>query len=239
MSSKRKVGRLYGVGVGPGDPELLTLKASKVLSQVSVVFVPKWGKESYARKVVEGSKGPGQVIELEFPMVRDGEKLERAHLKAVEKMAERLFEGDDCAFATEGDPLLYSTFVPILMKFRELYPEVDIEVIPGVSSISASTARALIPLASGREKVAIIPAPYVLDRLPEVLKGFETVVLLKIYKVFPQLLRLLEENGLLGSCVYIQRATTDEEMVVRDLRELEGKALDYLSLLMVRREDEG
>jgi precorrin-2/cobalt-factor-2 C20-methyltransferase len=236
-TNKRAMGRLYGVGVGPGDPELITLKAQRILSQVSVIFVPKkdTGHESYALSIISGLlESPTQkVVELVFPMQKSA--LEPYWQKAAEDIWQHLAQGEDCAFVTEGDPLLYGTFVYILSIFRERYPEIVIEVIPGISSINAAAARAMLPLSSGGERVAIISATYQDNALRETLESFDTVVLVKVNTVFDRILDVLEEMKLVDRCIYIRRCTTKDEEIVRDIRELKGRELDYLSLLIVRR----
>jgi precorrin-2/cobalt-factor-2 C20-methyltransferase len=236
-TKKRAIGLLYGVGVGPGDPELITLKAQRVLSQVSVIFVPQkdTGHESYARSIISGLLGsPTQkVVDLVFPMQKSA--LEPYWEKAAEEIWQHLDQGKDCAFVTEGDPLLYGTFVYILSIFQERHPEVVIEVIPGISSINAAAARAMLPLSSGGERVAIISATYQDKALRETLESFDTIVLLKVNTVFDRILDVLEEMKLTDKCVYVKRCTTKDEEIVRDIRELKGRNLDYFSLLIVRR----
>ena len=233
----KAMGRLYGVGVGPGDPELITLKAQRILSQVSVIFVPQKdiGHESYARSIISDLLGnrTQKVVDLVFPM-QNGD-LEPYWERAAEEIRQHLAQGEDCAFVTEGDPLLYGTFAYILSIFQERYPEVVIEVIPGISSINAAAASAMLPLSSGGERVAIIPATYEDKSLRETLESFDTVVLLKVNAVFDRILDVLEEMELVDRCIYIRRCTTKDEEIVKDIRKLKGKNLDYLSLLIVRR----
>ncbi|MCL0103402.1 precorrin-2 C(20)-methyltransferase [Dehalococcoidia bacterium] len=111
----------------------------------------------------------------------------------------------------------------------------SIEVVPGISSINAASARALLPLATGSERVATIPATYEDEALRETLQTFDTVVLLKVNAVFDRILDVLEEMNLVDKCIYIKRCTTEDEEIVRDIRRLRGKTLDYLSLVIVRR----
>ena len=237
---KKTIGRLYGVGVGPGDPELVSLKAQRILSQVQVIFVPRKDAEyeSYAYSIISDLPGsPTQnVVYLVFPMQKG--TLEPYWESAAEEIWQHLAQGEDCAFVTEGDPLLYGTFAYILSIFQERYPEVTVEVIPGISSINAASARALFSLASAYERVAIIPATYYEEEaLRETLKNFDTVVLLKINTVFDKILNVLEEMKLVDRCTYIRRCTTKDEEIVKDIRKLKGKKLDYFSLLIVRRQE--
>ncbi len=230
---------LYGVGIGPGDPELITLKGKRVLEEVDVIAVPKAGagKESIALDVVSrvvDLKGK-EVLELLFPMKREG--LEAYWEEARRKVLERLSEGRDVAFITLGDPLFHSTFIH-LIEGLEPGGRISIDVVPGVSFIHASTASALLPLAKGEEKVAIVPATYGKEGLKEVLEGFETVVLMKVHKALEEILSLLEEMGLKDRALFISRAGWEEEEVVRDLSSLRGREVDYFSSIIIKVEED-
>jgi len=233
----KAIGHLYGIGVGPGDPELITLKAQRILSQVSVIFVPQKDArhESYARSIISGLlKIPTQkVVDLVFPMQKSA--LEPYWERAAEEIWQHLAQGEDCAFVTLGDPLLYGTFAYILSIFQERHPQVAIDIIPGISSINAAAASAMLPLSSGGERVAIISATYEDEALRKTLESFDTVVLLKVNTVFDRILDVLEEMKLVDRCTYIGRCTTKDEEIVRDIRTMKGRNLDYLSLLIVRR----
>lgn len=234
----RSPGRLYGLGLGPGDPELLTIKALRILREVDTIFVPRKGDRSasFARAILSAAlEGiSDKVVEITFPMRK--ENLEEAWEDAARTIWAHLSQGENCAFLTEGDPFLYGTFNYIFTIFREKYPEVALEVVPGISSVNAASARALFPLSSGAEKVAILPATYDPIALTKTLEDFDTVVLMKVYNVFDQVLDVLEEKGLTNCCTYVKRATTSEEEIVTDIRRLRGKKLDYFSLLIVRRQ---
>ncbi len=241
-NTSEKRGRLYGVGVGPGDPELLTLKAQRILSQVPVVFLPQKSERSnsFARTIIEDliDSGRQKVEPLIFPMHKDPELLQPYWDKATQKIHSYLIRGYDCAFITEGDPFLYGTFIYIFALFQKLYPEVFIEVIPGISSINAAAATAQLPLASNQDLVAIIPSTYCsdADSLRDILLRFDTIIMLKIHKVFDKVLQILEELKLVEQCVYIKRCSTKEEEIINDIRKLKGETLDYLSLLIVRKQ---
>jgi len=238
-NKKSRIGRLYGVGVGPGDPELMTLKASRILSQVPVIFVPKKAEqgESIAESIV-GNLSPRiepKIVGLVLPMLRDREQLADYWRKAVESMWQYLKNGEDCAFVNVGDPLLYGTFVHILETLQKSHPEVEVEVIPGISSISAAAARAIVPLASNDERIAIISGNREDKVIRETLENFDTVVFMKMNTVFDKLLTILEELKLIEKCVYVRRCTTQDEEIIRDISRLKGKKVDYFSLLIVRK----
>jgi precorrin-2/cobalt-factor-2 C20-methyltransferase len=236
---KKKIGRLYGVGVGPGDPELLTLRAHHLLSRIPVIFVPLKDEKSssYARSVIKNlvKKSEGKVVGVVLPMLRDKEKLADYWLKAAESIWQYLKKGEDCAFVNIGDPLLYGTFIHILETLQKSHPEIEVEVIPGISSISAAAARAVVPLASNDERIAIISGNREDKVIREALDNFDTVVFIKMNKVFDRLLGILEELKLVEKCVYVRRCTTQDEEIIRDISKLKGEKVDYFSLLIVRK----
>jgi len=234
---QKKLGRFYGVGVGPGDPELVTLKAQRVLSQVVKIFVPKKTEQSvsYAKSIIADFISDDQeVVELVLPMLRDKKRLAAYWQQAADAIWQYLKDGDDCAFVNAGDPLLYGTFVHILETLQKNHPEVEVEVIPGISSINAAAARAIVPLASDDERIAIISGNREDKLIRETLGNFDTVVFMKI-NMFDKLLTILAELKLTKKCVYVRRCTTQDEEIIRDISQLKGEKVDYFSLLIVRK----
>ncbi len=233
-------GTFFGVGVGPGDPELITIKAQRVLREAPVICLPKSREEgaSYVRTFVSHLIDPSrqQLVELVFPMTKYRSVLEQHWAAALEQVLTPLRRGRDVAFVTEGDPFIYSTFMHLYCLVVESHPEIPVKVIPGVSSINASAAAAGLPLVDGAERLAVLPATYEGDQLAEVLRLFDTVVLLKVNRVFDRVLGVLDELGLAEQAVYVKRCGSEEQEVVRDVRTLRGKELDYLSLLIVRKQ---
>ncbi|MDO8569077.1 MAG: precorrin-2 C(20)-methyltransferase [Dehalococcoidales bacterium] len=232
------LGRFYGIGVGPGDPELLTLKARRILSEVPIIFVPKKGQgsASYASSIIAGLVSPQQeIIELVFPMVREREQLEDYWQKAVVTIWGYLSKGKDCAFINLGDPLLFGTFIPVLGILRREHPEVEVHSVPGISSISAAAAQALLPLATEDDRVAIISGRCEDKAIRETLNSFDTVIFMKVNAIFDHLMGILEELNLVDKCVYVKKCTTRDEEIVRDITRLKGDKLDYFSLLIFRR----
>lgn len=238
MSRSPQVGKFYGVGVGPGDPKLITLRAKEVLEKIPVVFVPRKGpgEFSYALSVVEDLLPPNgqEIVELIFPMVKERERLLPAWEKAAQKVWETLKTGRDSAMITEGDPMVYSTFLYVWERIARDHPEVEVEIVPGVSSITAAAADARFPLADGEDKVAILPAAYDLEAIRRALEEYDTVVILKANSVIEPVVDLLEEKGLLDSAVFVQKASTLDRYITRDIRDLKTKNINYLSLLIVR-----
>jgi len=238
----QEYGKLYGVGAGPGAPDLLTLRAERVLRTCPVICLPAGASgKSYVENIIEKlvDRSQQEVLLLQFPMQRDLARAIPARELAASRVLDRLQAGHDVAFVTEGDPLLYSTFGYLLERVRGHSPQIPVEVIPGVSSITAAAASACLPLAAWNERIAILPAVYSLDRsepgnLHMVLQAFDTVVLLKVNSVFDALLRVLEELDLAQHAVFVRRCSTDLEEVVFDLASLRKQTLDYFSLVIVR-----
>ena len=232
------VGRLYGVGVGPGDPELLTVKAQRVLQSVPVIWVPQAGVsvESYAYSIVKGiiDEDKQEVVRATFP-TNDEDAAGEVWRAAARELANRLEAGSDVAFITEGDPMLYSTFAYVLETILAEFPHLPVEVVPGVSSVMAAAASAVAPLVTHGQRLAILPAVYGIDDLREAIALYDTIVLMKVNRTLLDALANLERLGLAGRTIYVRRATTERERVVRDIRELTDEDLDYFSLLIIRR----
>ncbi|MBI2832098.1 MAG: precorrin-2 C(20)-methyltransferase [Chloroflexi bacterium] len=237
--AKKKAGRLYVVGVGPGDPELLTVRAVRILGEVPVIFAPQKDEksESLAINIIAKivNKRQQEIIRLVFPMSRDSQRLAGRWQSAAESIWQHLETGRDCAFVNIGDPLLYGTSIHIMEVLQQSHPDVEVEVVPGVSSINAAAAKAIVPLAINDERIAIISGHCEDGIITETLKNFDTVVFLKVQTVYDRLIDILERMKLLEKCVYVSRCTTEDEEIVRDICKLRGKKLDYLSLLIVRR----
>ena len=231
--------RVYAVGVGPGDPELLTRKAERILRQTPVICAPTANAAdgSYALSIVEEfiDRSRQEVIVQVFPMRKDQAGLGEFWARAAAEVAERIESGQDVAFITIGDPFLYSTFLYIYRIFREKYPHITIEVVPGISSINAASMAAGMPLGLTSDRIAILPATYEEDKLLRTLKDFDTVVLMKINRAFDRVLEMLKSLGLEGKAAFVRRVGSPDEEVVFDLESLRGRQLDYLSLLIVRK----
>lgn len=245
-------GKLYVIGVGPGDPELLTLKAMRILKTISCICVPKGREEgsSIALSIVENAMDlrDKEILEVYFPMkkTRKTSRREGAHDKdsatrdldtkwreAAEAILSKLNKGDT-AFITLGDPTIYSTFFYLYDGLLELDPELDIEIVPGVSSITASSARAKISLGLGNEKIAILPTNYAGD-LTQTIEAFDTVVLMKVHKEFENVLNTLKEMSLLKNTFYISRAGMEGERIVADITDVKPEDLNYFSMVIVKK----
>ncbi|MED3882099.1 precorrin-2 C(20)-methyltransferase [Priestia megaterium] len=232
------IGTLYGLGVGPGDPELITVKAFRKLKESPVIAYPKKqkGSKSYAQKIIDVyfSANEKDMLGLVFPMTKDPAILEKKWTETVERVWEKLEEGKDVAFVTEGDPMLYSTFIHMMRLMQERYPEAPIQVIPGISSINGAASRLGIPLADGDEHVAIVPAREDYETMKKVLVENDCVIFIKVAKVIDFMVGLLKELDLLEKASVVTKVTSDEEIIWK-ASELEGADLQYLTLMVVRK----
>lgn len=230
---------IYAVGVGPGDPELLTRKAERIIRQCPVICAPTGAADaaSYALSIVEHllDRSSQEVITRVFPMMKKGPELEAAWEEVASEVIERIDNGQDVAFITIGDPCLYSTFLYIYRIIRRKRADIHVEIIPGISSINAAAAAAGIPLGIAGERIAILPATYEDEELKKTLSEFDTIVLMKVSRVFERVYRLLVEMGLDKSSVFVRRVGSAQQEVIFDLSTLAGRELDYLSMLIVRR----
>lgn len=232
------LGDFYGIGIGPGDPELLTLKAARVIKEVDVVFVPKAGikEESLALEIVSPLLDGKRVIEKVFPMIKEQEKLESHWREAALAIKEELQAGKSVAFLTIGDPLTFSTYVYLLRCLREMVPEEKIHTIPGVTSFNAAASLANLSLAQRDEKIAIVPVSDNVDELRPVLEKFDTIILMKVAKRLDQVINLLEEMRLVQNSLFASRVGLKDAYLSRNLTELKGSGRGYMSVIIVRKE---
>lgn len=232
------IGTLYGLGVGPGDPELITVKAFRTLKESPVIAYPKKrkGSKSYAHQIIDVYVNPGEkeMLGLVFPMTKDPAILEREWTNTVEIVWEKLKAGKDVAFVTEGDPFLYSTFIHMMNLMKERHPEAVIKTVPGISSINGAASRLGIPLAEGDDHVAIIPARDDYEAMKKAIVENDCVIFIKVAKVMDVMLSILRELDLLDKASVVTKVTSQEE-VIWNIDELEHAELEYLTLMVVRK----
>jgi precorrin-2/cobalt-factor-2 C20-methyltransferase len=233
------VAKIYAVGVGPGDPELLTRKAERILKGVDVILAPvsNPAEASVALETIREfiDEKRQEVIVHQFPMTSDRSRLLPAWQEAAAVIAGHAAAGRNVAFITIGDPLFYSTFIYLLRIFREQWPHLPIEIVPGISSINASAARSSIPLVESEEKMAVIPATAGIEKIASALADFETVVLLKVKPLYADILELLRHTGREQSTVFVERVGSAREKIITNFAEISAHTPDYLSLLIVKR----
>jgi precorrin-2/cobalt-factor-2 C20-methyltransferase len=227
--------KLYGIGVGPGDPELLTLKACRILKEVELIVAPRSRREkeslawSVVKGIIEERKVKPIVIQPIFPMIKDRKKLEIHWRETAARVLER---SEKCktkkiAFITLGDPSLYSTFYRFLSAIQSLSKQIEIEIIPGVTSFSACSALARVPIAEGEKTAAIIPSP----RAISAARNFDTIIYMKPLSIQSIKNQLNDKcKAILGTRIGMQ----GQAIIYKDLNEV-PEPKDYLSILIIRR----
>jgi len=232
-----KLGKLIGVSLGPGDPEWITRGAWAVLESNAHWCYPirREGAESYALDIVHKTNlsAKGEMTPLIFPMTHDKTKLAGYWLRAAESVLEILQRGEDIAFLVEGDASTYATFGHLARTVESLNSEVEIKVIPGVTSFNAAAAATSRSLADSDDTICVLPAGYGIDMVERLLSDFDTLVLLKVKPIIDDLITLVERKGLLEESYFVQRVGSDDEQVVHDLTLLKGKVPNYLSLIII------
>ena len=236
--STRPFGTFYGMGVGPGDPELLTVKAASVLARCRHVVVPKAKAEggSVALEIAGRYVQKHAVVhELVFPMTTDKAELSRSWRESAASIAAMLETGEDVCFLTLGDSLVYSTYIYLLRELKAILPEVEVVTVPGITSFSAVAALTNFPLGEGKEPITVVPTADDLGAVRQAIQVGGTVVLMKIGKRLGDILDVLEETGVIGDAVFVQRAGHQNQVVELDLRKLRGMSSEagYLSVILI------
>ena len=233
-----KYGTLYGIGVGPGDPELITLKALNTLGRVAVVFAAASSGNKYSLAVEIASphlKEGVPVVHLGFPMTRNKKKLADAWAENGEKVAEPLKNGKDAAFITLGDPLTYSTFGYVLETVRETHPEIPIKIIPGITSYQAGAAATGRILVEGDESLVISSGVLGAERLKQAIERADSAVILKVYRNYSEILNILNELELVDRSILISRCGQEGEEIVWNLKDRDHTPPHYMSHLIIRK----
>lgn len=232
--------RLVGVGVGPGDPEHLTLKALRVLREADRIFVPSTettqGAAGRAERIVVPHVEAGRIERLTFAMRDDAARAGNWD-RAGAAIAAVAGAGGTAAFATIGDPNLYSTFTYVAATVRDLVPDVTVETVPGITALQDLAARSGTVLAEGDERLALVPWPAGGDRLREALDRFETVVVYKGGRALPEVLETIGDAGRLDESVFGEQLGLDGEVVQAAAER--GGAGRYMSTVIVARRASG
>ncbi|HYD69960.1 precorrin-2 C(20)-methyltransferase [Azospirillum sp.] len=225
-------GTLYGVGVGPGDPDLITLKALKILRTTPVVaYLAADAAESLARAIAAPHLPGGQAeVVIRVPMRTDPTPGQAVYDRAAEELAAHLEAGRDVAVLCEGDPLLYGSFQYLLNR---LAGRAEVRVVPGVTSLTAASAAALAPLASRNDALAVLPAPLDAGVLRDRLRAADAAVIVKLGRHLPKVRAVLDELGLLHRAVYVERVSMDGQRIL-PLAQVDGPA-PYFSMILVPR----
>jgi len=230
----KQYGKLFGVGVGPGDPELITVKAVRVIKQADIVFTAASTRNAYSLAVEIASDYIAEdvpVVKLSFPMTKEEKEVEAAWKKNAETIALELEQGRNAVFLTLGDPMTYSTFGYILKKMSSVMPEADIETVPGITSFHAASARLNRILVEGEQSLLVTSGAFGGDRIRKI-ADIENLAVVKAYKNMEDITRALRETGLDNNCVAVSRCGRENEQIIESLENLEKRAPDYWTLIL-------
>ncbi len=229
-------GKLFGIGVGPGDPELLTVKAINAIKQLDVIIAPKTEKKdgSVALNIAKGHIKPEtEIVYQVFPMTVGFASDDTAWQSNKKEILELLQQGKNVGFLTIGDPMFYSTYIYV---FRLLQQEdVEIETIPGIPAFCAIGSATNTPIVEGDAILSIIPANMPEEKVRAALKTCDNAVLMKVYKNSDQVIDMLAEEGMAEKALLASRCGLENEVIIRDIRQEKGRKLNYLSTILTRR----
>ena len=230
-------GIFYGIGVGPGDPELLTMKAIHAIEKADVLIAPKTEKKdgsvalSIARPYLKENI---EIVYQVFPMVANfADSTEAWEANKAEILA-LLQQGKNVAFLTLGDPMFYSTYIYVYRLLE--HTGVRIETIPGVPAFCAIGSKLGYPIVEGNDILSIIPATADKKKIAKILPYTDNVVMMKVYKNFTEMAELLSENHMAKQAVMVSRCGLPDEERIDDIAARKGEPVNYLSTILARRD---
>ena len=230
-------GIFYGIGVGPGDPELLTVKAIKAIEKVDVLIAPKTEKKDGSVALTVAKPYLNKDVEIVyqvFPMVKGfAENSTDAWESNKQEILELLRAGKNVAFLTIGDPMFYSTYIYV---FRLLENEgVEIQTIPGIPAFAAIGSQLGYPIVEGDDVLTVIPATASPEKVEKAMQAADNVVLMKVYKNFEEVADMLDKNEMAEQAVLVSRAGLDDEKIIYDVLAHKKEKLNYLSTILTRK----
>lgn len=226
-------GVVYGLGLGPGDPGLITRRAAQLIEAAPVIAYPRLpGADSFARSIA-ADLIPADAIELpiDVPMSTERAPAQAAYDAGAEAIAAHLDAGRDVAVLCEGDPFFYGSFMYLHARLAERY---RVEIVPGVTSLTACAARAGVPLAARNARLTVLPGPLPEDELRIRIEGAEAVAILKVGRHLPKIAGVIDALGLTDRATYVERATLTTERVL-PLAEAPDTA-PYFSMILLNKE---
>ena len=232
-------GRLYGIGLGPGDPELLTVKAVRLVQTVPVIgYFAKSGRRGNARTIVDRwLTGEAQELPLFYPMTTEhafdspvyAGVLRAFYEQATASVAGHLEAGRDVALLCEGDPLFYGSFMHLYVRLRSRHP---VSIVPGVTGMAGCWGAAAEPMTWGDDTMVVVPGTLPLPCLIDRLRGSDAAVIMKLGRNFAKARQAVQEAGLTGRAIYVERGTMDNERIM-PLAEKTDDVSPYFSLILI------
>ncbi len=223
-------GTLYGIGLGPGDPELITLKAARLIETATTIAYPTLaGGDSFARAIAADLIPEGtHEIRMDVPMTTERAPAQKAYDLGAAEIAKALDSDENVICLCEGDPFFYGSFMYLFARLTDHY---DVQIIPGVTSITTCAARAAMPLAARNERLTVLPGPLGADELKTRIEGAESVAIMKVGRHLSKIRDVIESLGLTDQAMYIERASLPEEVVL-PLAQAPEKA-PYFSMILL------
>ena len=237
-----KIGTLHGIGVGPGDPELLTLKAVKILNRVDMVFAASSTKNDHSLAVNIASQYLRKDVPVKllgFPMTLEKKELISAWGKNAQQVIDVLKKGQNAAFLTLGDPMTYSTFGYLMQTIKEMDSDIAVKIIPGITSFQAGAAAAGKVLTEAEESFTVISGALGAKNLKQVINHSDNVVILKVYKNYKEIMDTLDNLDLKKNATLISRCGLKGEEIIYDLEQRSDAVPPYFSLLLINKKRPG
>lgn len=224
-------GILYGVGVGPGDPELMTVKGARLISEAKLVAYPVDKEGAALARSIAASFIPEGADELPVPIFKRGTEgaALNAYNEAISKISARLDGGDDVVFLCAGDPFFYGSFIYVFARLAESH---RIEVVPGIASLTAAAARLRRPLAARDDTIKVLPGTLSDERLRAELADAKSAMIIKVGRHFSRICAVLEALGLAGDAAVVESATMENERIY-PLNQVPEGAKPYFSAILV------
>lgn len=230
-------GIFYGIGVGPGDPELLTVKAIHAIEKVDVLIAPKTEKKdgSVALSIAKPYlKENVEIVYQVFPMVKGfAENSTAAWEDNKREILELLRAGKNVAFLTLGDPMFYSTYIYVYRLLE--HEDIEIQTIPGIPAFAAIGSLMGYPIVEGDDVLSIVPATASLDKVEKAVQSADNVVLMKVYKNFDEVTDILVKNDMAKQAILVSRAGLLDEKIIENIEAHKGEKLNYLSTILTRK----
>jgi precorrin-2/cobalt-factor-2 C20-methyltransferase len=237
MMNTQPTGTFYGIGVGPGDPDLIPLKSLKILNKVQVIFAAASSKNDYSQAVAIAKPHLPVHVDvrlLSFPMTKVMEEKKSSWRTNAKTIITELEKGLDVAFLTLGDSMTYATYGYILKYIQIIAPHIHIKTIPGITSYQAAAAKVNIPLVEGEESLLVLSGVEGGHRLRQLSFCAENVVFLKAYRNTRDITEALDEAGMLKSSVCVTNCGRENEEIITDLKELDQRPPGYWTLIIAK-----
>ncbi|MBC2575309.1 cobalt-factor II C(20)-methyltransferase [Peptostreptococcus canis] len=228
--------KFYGIGVGPGDSELITIKAAKIFEILDILYVPqsKNGKESIAKKIANPYLNKDILIkERYFPMNYNMDEKIDVWNSISKEIVNDVKQNKNVGFVTLGDPMIYSTYLYVYERLKDY---IEVVTIPGISSFINIASSNNFPLVMDRESLAIVSCTDDMHRIYDVLDNFESIVLMKVYKNFKSIIDLIFEKGLEKSSIMVSNSSMEDEVLIKDLSEVKKMdSVPYFTTILINK----